>query len=582
MIIWVMLIGLIFCQSASAESYAPDCAVFINTSTDWTRTQSIEKFDPSLGVLTKVVLTANACASQSFKIDNEDSEGQSYKVTSNAKLTTPMPDGSTLTIDLDLGYREFFLEEDSDPGYGDFEGDDSYSFFEKKCDEIVKEFDDPAALAAWIGVGRLNFVTSTKGTANIDGPGNYDSRIRTFGEEKICVTYYYKTCNDDNACTTDSVVDNKCVHTPITCDDKNACTDDSCNPATGCVYTPITCDDSNPCTADSCNPATGCVYTPITCDDKNACTEDSCDPATGCVYTPIVCDDKDACTEDSCDPVKGCVFTPIVCDDGDPCTTDECVDGKCVFTPIDCDDGDPCTIDRCVDGVCDNTPMVCDDGDPCTTDECVDGKCVFTPMDCDDGDPCTIDRCVDGKCVFTPMVCDDGDPCTTDECVDGKCVFTPIDCDDGDPCTIDRCVDGKCVFTPMVCDDGDPCTSDACVDGVCVHTPITNCNCASKCPWSIRNDLYTASCTEVKEVSAIEGILANDPAAVAVLNPESITIDPKYGTIEVHEDGSFVYDPTGARGLYNGVYVIFKYSATNGYCEAKNQGTAKIQVRCKR
>ena len=466
MIIWVMLIGLIFCQSASAESYAPDCAVFINTSTDWTRTQSIEKFDPSLGVLTKVVLTANACASQSFKIDNEDSEGQSYKVTSNAKLTTPMPDGSTLTIDLDLGYREFFLEEDSDPGYGDFEGDDSYSFFEKKCDEIVKEFDDPAALAAWIGVGRLNFVTSTKGTANIDGPGNYDSRIRTFGEEKICVTYYYKTCNDDNACTTDSVVDNKCVHTPITCDDKNACTDDSCNPATGCVYTPITCDDSNPCTADSC------------------------DPAKGCVFTPIVCDDKDACTEDSCDPVKGCVFTPIVCDDGDPCTTDECVDGKCVFTPIDCDDGDPCTIDRCVDG--------------------------------------------------------------------------------------------KCVFTPMVCDDGDPCTSDACVDGVCVHTPITNCNCASKCPWSIRNDLYTASCTEVKEVSAIEGILANDPAAVAVSNPESITIDPKYGTIEVHEDGSFVYDPTGARGLYNGVYVIFKYSATNGYCEAKNQGTAKIQVRCKR
>jgi hypothetical protein len=360
----------------------------------------------------------------------------------------------------------------------------------KKCDEIVKEFDDPAALAAWIGVGRLNFVTSTKGTANIDGPGNYDSRIRTFGEEKICVTYYYEPCDDDNACTTDSVVDNKCVHTPITCDDSNPCTADSCDPAKGCVFTPIICDDKNACTEDSCDPAEGCVFTPIVCDDKNACTEDSCNPDTGCVYTPIICDDKDACTVDSCDPVEGCVFTPI---------------------------------------------------------------------DCDDGDPCTIDECVDGECVFTPM-----------------------DCDDGDPCTIDRCVDGKCVFTPMDCDDGDPCTSDACVDGVCVHTPITNCNCASKCPWSIRNDLYTASCTEVKEVSAIEGILANDPAAVAVLNPESITIDPKYGTIEVHEDGSFVYDPTEARGLYNGAYVIFKYSATNGYCEAKNQGTAKIQVRCKK
>ena len=103
------------------------------------------------------------------------------------------------------------------------------------------------------------------------------------------------------------------------------------------------------------------------------------------------------------------------------------------------------------------------------------------------------------------------------------------------------------------------------------------------CPFLIKNDLYTASCNEVKVVDADKGILANDPAGSVVLNPESITIDPKYGTIEVNADGSFVYDPTVATGrISSGSYVIFKYNANNGYCDSKNPGIAKIQVSCPR
>ena len=81
-------------------------------------------------------------------------------------------------------------------------------------------------------------------------------------------------------------------------------------------------------------------------------------------------------------------------------------------------------------------------------------------------------------------------------------------------------------------------------------------------------------------VDASKGILANDLKGSIVLDPESITIDPKYGSIEVYEDGSFVYDPTGATGLYSGVYVIFKYNANNGFCDGKYLGIAKIQIRC--
>ena len=50
-----------------------------------------------------------------------------------------------------------------------------------------------------------------------------------------------------------------------------------------------TCDDSNACTTDSCDPVSGCQHAPLSgnaCDDSNACTTDSCDPASGCQHAP--------------------------------------------------------------------------------------------------------------------------------------------------------------------------------------------------------------------------------------------------------------------------------------------------------
>src|SRR6266404_6006984 len=34
----------------------------------------------------------------------------------------------------------------------------------------------------------------------------------------------------------------------------------------------LTCNDGNACTTDTCDPTRGCVFTPISCDDGNACT----------------------------------------------------------------------------------------------------------------------------------------------------------------------------------------------------------------------------------------------------------------------------------------------------------------------
>ena len=101
---------------------------------------------------------------------------------------------------------------------------------------------------------------------------------------------------------------------------------------------------------------------------------------------------------------------------------------------------------------------------------------------------------------------------------------------------------------------------------------------SATCPWFLKGELYSATCGVEKVVTADKGILANDPQAVAVLDPESITIDPRYGTIEVAEDGSFVYKPS--KNIQQGTYVQFRYNATNGQCAAKYPATAKFQIVC--
>ena len=102
--------------------------------------------------------------------------------------------------------------------------------------------------------------------------------------------------------------------------------------------------------------------------------------------------------------------------------------------------------------------------------------------------------------------------------------------------------------------------------------------CGTTCPWRIVSESYKASCGVPLVVDASHGILANDQAGAMVISPELITIDPKYGTLFVEDDGSFTYNP--AQKIISGTTVKFDYRATNGICDATGLGTAKIQISC--
>ncbi|MGB4651769.1 choice-of-anchor E domain-containing protein [Methanothrix sp.] len=473
----VVLVGLIFGLSASALEYSPDCAEFSNKTTDWNRTLSVDKFDPSLGVLKGVKVSADACASQLFMLDSEDSEPQCWTVVTNAWLSAAMPDGKDFVLSLPEKTNQFCLSADLDEE-PDFKGDDSFSFFIKECVKDERTYND---LENWIGPGKVEFRVIAKGITDVAGSSSFDQRVRTFANETICVTYYYESCDDGLWCngieTSNGLI---CLPgTPPDCSDGIECTIDFCKEETDrCEHRAddSKCDDGLWCNgAETCDPVKGCQPgTPPDCSDGIDCTIDFCNEETDeCEHSPddSKCDDGLWCNgAETCDPVEGCLLgTPPDCNDNIECTIDSCNEetDKCEHRPDD---------DFCDDGIFCNGAETCDP---------VEGCLLGTPPDCNDDIDCTIDFCNEetDKCEHSPDdgFCDDYDVCNGIEVCDpasGCLPGTPLDCDDKDPCTIDSCdpIEG-CIHTAIDCDDGDPCTIDECIDGICVHTQIPGCGC---------------------------------------------------------------------------------------------------------
>ena len=95
------------------------------------------------------------------------------------------------------------------------------------------------------------------------------------------------------------------------CDEGDSGETAAASGSSGCTAD-VTCNDGDACTTDTCV-SRACVFTPIaagaSCSDADACNgEEACDATGQCLPgTPIAVDDQIACTADACDPVSGAV-----------------------------------------------------------------------------------------------------------------------------------------------------------------------------------------------------------------------------------------------------------------------------------
>lgn len=307
------------------------------------------------------------------------------------------------------------------------------------------------------------------------------------------------TCNDGNACTTDSTTGSSatcnvaCGYQPIVaCGPSEGCCPAGCN-ANGDPDCSVSCGNGVVEAGETCDPPGTC---PATCNDGNACTIDvltgnasTCNAA--CGHTVVAsCADGDGCCPAGCDATSDADCSAM-CGNGTVEAGESCdPPGTC---PTDCDDSNACTIDALTgssancNASCTQTAIVtCADGDGCCPAGCdatTDGDCSETcgngtvergetcdpqetcPTTCDDNDACTqdtetgsVENC-NVACGHTQVVsCEAGDGCCPAGCTEASDADCAVVCgnrtiDPGETCDPPE----SC---PTACDDGDACTND--------------------------------------------------------------------------------------------------------------------------
>jgi len=575
----VVLAGLLFCLHASAQdscsnpiTVGPYCVSVPIDVTGKEYNKVIPKFDTSLGDLISVKLTGKACGTTRLKLDSEDPNPQTWYITTRGGIILILPNGNELltTFGTEQGDEDSLdTAEDSDED-PDFAGNDSGIIeYPNVCDEreFVLTGDDMNIFKGAAGE-TLPVVVKTNSSSTVRNPlsTNYASSSFARAGGDVCVEYTYcpRLClngtkfNADTGagiegwgiCLTKPDGEPFCILTDVNgdysfCDllpgDYQVCEEN--RPGWKHLDPPcraVTLEDENEDGVDFNNVPVFCING----SKINDCTDAGIEgwqitlkDSTGAIVAQKLTDANG--------DYSFCGLEP-----GDYTVCEEDRDG---WVHLD----DPCREVTLDDGNVEevdfhNVPLFCISGHKYNskTGEGIEGwKITLKYPDGREVSKLTETGGYYEFCGLAP-----GEYVVSEETRSGWTPTTPTSI----PVTLD-CANSE--------------------NNDFKNQPSANLVCV--CPFFIKNELYGASCKEVKVVDASKGILANDPAGSVVLNPESITIDPKYGTIKVHEDGSFVYDPTVATGkLYSGLYVMFKYTANNGFCDSKYPGIAKIQIRC--
>ena len=361
----------------------------------------------------------------------------------------------------------------------------------------------------------------------------------TLDPGELCDGNCPEDCNDDNACTVDSLTGEvahcnvQCSYSTITScigDDGccapgcNSLSDNDCLPLCGNDLVeageacdgncPEVCDDALSCTTDSlsgsatdCNAA--CVFSEITsCENSDDCcpngchhnNDNDCLPScgNGVVETneicdgdcPVTCDDSNSCTMDTLNGSSSTCNSTCSYLDVTSCTNDDgcCAPGCNSLNDNDCspvcqnnlvEAGELC------DGNCDTT---CNDNFACTEDSSsgsaanCDFKCFNDEiLMCSDDDGCCPSGCdsiTDNDCqsVCGNLLIELGELC------DGDC---PTTCENLNACTLGSLIgssttcSAECLYTEIItCTSGDGCCAEGCNN-------LNDDDCASLCSNNI-------------------------------------------------------------------------------------------------
>ena len=165
-------------------------ASFPTTTTDWTLSREIPRFDPALGTLRSVEISASATITSTMKAESLDIDTATITAVVAGALNVTAPGGKTLAAAPTNNAGSF----DAAPydGTANFSGPSGHDFGANSAtDSTTTTITDVAGLAAFSGAGSASFQASVLATSRTTGGGNVLNEIHTNAGAELQVVYRY-------------------------------------------------------------------------------------------------------------------------------------------------------------------------------------------------------------------------------------------------------------------------------------------------------------------------------------------------------------------------------------------------------
>jgi protocatechuate 3,4-dioxygenase beta subunit len=166
---------------------------FPETPTDWTATQSVPQFDPSLGTLTSVEILNADPIKNTIKVENLDTAADQIHVTMTGTLTLSAPGVSGLVTNLSADQT---FSASAFDGTIDFGGTSGHTFAPQTVNGSNSTTLTAATdLAQYIGTGTVSFTEATHASSMATGSANLLVQVNTTAASNVTVIYHYIPSN---------------------------------------------------------------------------------------------------------------------------------------------------------------------------------------------------------------------------------------------------------------------------------------------------------------------------------------------------------------------------------------------------
>lgn len=155
------------------------------TSTDWTNTVTVPKFNVSGATLTAVTVEVQGYITNRLSAESFSALNRTVTVTNTTDLVVTAPNLPTIQTTLTNGDKVPLSGFD---GTDDFAGTSGFSI---GADAEVEDEDNVTNLTPWVGSGTVNVVATAKATSGYSGPADYSFLTQTSASACIIVTYTY-------------------------------------------------------------------------------------------------------------------------------------------------------------------------------------------------------------------------------------------------------------------------------------------------------------------------------------------------------------------------------------------------------